>query len=181
MRAFIETLPDADDEGAAYFTRPHPPLSEDEIRAAEKRFGHRLPPSLHAVYAEIANGGFGPAYGMLGLVGGAKQEDGNDALAQYELFRQPDDEDPLWAWPDGLLPVVHLGCAMFLCVDCTGAAGYVTWWDPNALVDGEPLDDAMFESDVTFEHMMDAWMRGEDVEALVAEASEAVRARKTPT
>src|SRR5262245_55091738 len=90
----------------------HRPLAERDLAAAEERLGFKIPPALAALYTRVANGGFGPAYGLLGLVGGALQEHGNDAVSQYEAFRVSDPDDPHWSWPEKLLPVVHLGCAM---------------------------------------------------------------------
>lgn len=148
-------------------------LAGPVLEAVEAKLGYPLPPALKAVYAQVGNGGFGPAYGLLGLEGGAVQEDAKNALQMYAMFRQEDPCDPLWRWPDGLLPLVHLGCAMFLCVDCTDEKGRITWFEPNPHVDGEPWDDSMFPSDVTFEQMMEAWMEGTDVIELVGSSWEA--------
>ena len=133
VRQFVEL-----GEGNDAYDLVNPSLSEGEIADAEKRLGYKLPGSLRSLYAHVGNGGYGPSYGLLGLVGGAKQEDGCDAVAMFESYRAPDETDPLWGWPEKLLPVVHLGCAMFFCVDATTDDGMVVWFEPNPHEDGKP-------------------------------------------
>lgn len=40
-------------------------------RSNKAILGFPLPPLLRALYTQLANGGFGPMYGLLGLAGGA--------------------------------------------------------------------------------------------------------------
>lgn len=44
-----------------------PPASDDQVREAEQGLGFGLPTTLRAVYMLLANGGFGPGFGILGL------------------------------------------------------------------------------------------------------------------
>jgi hypothetical protein len=110
----------------------------------------------------VANGGFGPAYGLLGLVGGARNEDGNDAVTMYERCREPHPNDPDWQWPERLLAVVDLGCAMFLCVDCSVEEGTVIWFEPNPHEHGKSWDDAFFPLGRTLRDLINGWIRGEN-------------------
>lgn len=48
----------------------YPPTSEEQLRATETALGFLLPPVLRALYAEVANGGFGPGAGIQGALGG---------------------------------------------------------------------------------------------------------------
>ncbi|QGY77431.1 SMI1/KNR4 family protein [Xanthomonas hyacinthi] len=89
------------------------PLRQSEIESAEAILGFKIPVLLRRIYAEVANGGFGYAYGLLGLRGGPRNEDGLDSVGLYQTFRELDPENPAWHWPHGLLPIGHLGCAMF--------------------------------------------------------------------
>ena len=50
------------------------PLDETNARASEKQLGFALPNLLTQLYSSIGNGGFGPGYGMLGVVGGAADD-----------------------------------------------------------------------------------------------------------
>src|SRR5205823_13147951 len=46
---------------------PDPPASEAEVVSAERTLGFSLPPTLRRIYIEVANGRFGPAYGLYGI------------------------------------------------------------------------------------------------------------------
>ena len=48
----------------------NPPVPESAIVDAESKLGFRLPPLLREIYSELANGGFGPGNGLIGLTGG---------------------------------------------------------------------------------------------------------------
>jgi hypothetical protein len=47
-----------------------PPATEQQIRETEQQLGFPLPPLLRLLYTQIANGGFGPGYGIIGVAGG---------------------------------------------------------------------------------------------------------------
>src|SRR5713101_8141546 len=38
----------------------YPPATEEQLRASEQALGFLLPPLLRTLYAQVANGGFGP-------------------------------------------------------------------------------------------------------------------------
>jgi hypothetical protein len=133
--------PIEDEYGSA---NPFPPATFEDVVASESRLGFAVAPLLRRVYLEVANGGFGPGYGLLGVLNGATDDRHKDAVTLYEEYRQRDPDDPYWAWPDHLLPVCHLGCAMYLCVDCSDARGPVVWFEPNPHIRGEPWTDSFF-------------------------------------
>lgn len=54
----------------------YPPATEEQLRETEVTLGFSLPAGLRALYAEVANGGFGPGYGIIGAKGGAPHYDG---------------------------------------------------------------------------------------------------------
>jgi hypothetical protein len=139
------------------------PLQKVEIEAAEARLGFTLPSSIRRVYGEIANGGFGPSYGLLGLSGGMLNEDHADAVTLYQAYRQPDPEDVFWKWPTALLPLGHLGCAMYLCADCSCDAAPINWFEPNPHTQGEPWDDSFFPLARSFDEWLLAWLDGKDL------------------
>jgi hypothetical protein len=141
---------------------PYPPLSEGELAEAETSLGFKLQPGLRRIYGAIANGGFGPGYGLLGLRGGMLNEEKCDAITLYQTFRQADAEDEHWQWPEGLLPVVHLGCAMFLAVDSTKPEGPVIWFEPNPHEDGEAWDESFIPFATSFDSVIGDWLDGID-------------------
>lgn len=152
---------------------PFAPLGEAEIRAAEASLGFSLPSTLRRVYAEVGNGGFGPAYGIMGLTGGKLDDLGRDAVSLFRRFREPDARDPMWRWPERLLPVCHLGCAMHLCVDCSAAAGPVVWFEPNVHGNrGDPWEDSFYVLAASTEEWLSAWASGNDLLARLCAGAE---------
>src|SRR5262249_32902431 len=138
------------------------PLSETKIADAEKKLGFQLPPLLRRIFNEVANGGFGDSYGFLGLVGGPVNEDGKDATSLYLSYRQPCPDDPHWLWPIGLLPLCHLGCAMYHCVQCTEPDAPIIWFEPNPHVDGESWEDSFIPFYPSLADYLQAWLDGKD-------------------
>lgn len=139
------------------------PLCDREIAAAEHRLGFRLPQLLRAIYGEISNGGFGEAYGFLGLVGGATNESGQDSSSLYESYREADLGDEHWHWPEGLLPVCQLGCGMYHCVQCLDEALPVIWFEPNPHTPTLPWDESFIPFSASLREYLSAWLDGVDL------------------
>ncbi len=102
------------------------------------RLGFALPELLRQVYLRVANGGFGPGYGLLGVGHGATDDLGNTADSLYDLFSQADPDDPEWRWRPQVIPFSYWGCAVYSCIT---PSGMVIGFDEGAWVDDEiPLD-----------------------------------------
>lgn len=126
--------------------RPLPEVATPEgLLRAETRLGFQLPPLLRRIYLELANGGFGPGFGIVGIRGGWTTSHGKTLEDLYVEMSEGDPDEPAWRWPLGLVPVVDLGGG-FSCIDTTTPAGRVIEWDP------EEIDE-------------DAWARSFRVEA----------------
>jgi hypothetical protein len=145
-------------------------LSARKIDAAQRALGLTLPESLREMYTDVGNGGFGPDYGLIGLVGGARNEDGNDVVGQYRMYQTPDPDDAEWSWPSGLLPVVNLGCAMYYCVDATSPEGKVIWFEPALIEPGTSPARAFIPLGRTFASLMEGWVAGEATMDVLAAA-----------
>ncbi len=48
----------------------YPKAGEEQVQATEAALGFPLPPLMRTLYAEVANGGFGPGAGISGTLGG---------------------------------------------------------------------------------------------------------------
>ena len=121
-----------------------PPATLPAVEHAETLLGAELPSLLRRLYLEVANGGFGPANGVLGLDNGF----GDDMKRTATDILEHRDSWP--GIPDHLLPLCHWGCAIYSFVHCP--SGRVFGWDPN------PVDP---EGDVPFfeqEYMLDTWL-----------------------
>ncbi|WP_066943798.1 SMI1/KNR4 family protein [Streptomyces lushanensis] len=113
------------------------PATREAVARAEAALGFSLPPLLAGLYLRIADGGFGPGYGLLSLDAavaayldgrgtnraGAEGEDGADG--------DGDSADGGWGWPEGVFPLADWGCAMLACVDCRSEDEPVLLFEPN--------------------------------------------------
>jgi len=160
LRARASDAARATDDSTRAAARIFPPIDQQSFRLAEARLGFRLPAAVRELYSTVGNGGFGPAYGILGLIGGATNENGLDAVGLYERFRGPDFGDAQWSWPATFIPVGHLGCGMFACVDCSTDDASLIWFEPNPHEDGEPWDDAFVPLNISLESWLRHWLEG---------------------
>jgi hypothetical protein len=121
-------------EGAHGYTNKMPlPASLEQVEQAERELGFHLPLLLRRIYTEIANGGFGPGYGLLGLPpDGATDDDGETAISLTLAIPDPTDPDE-YIWPDYLLPVCYYGDNIYACLDCSTEESAVFRWDAGNL------------------------------------------------
>jgi len=108
-----------------------PRLTDSAAATSENLLGFAVPDLLKAVYRQVGNGGFGPGYGLIGLIGGAEDDRGRNAVQLYELYSSSDPEDPGWKWPEALLPICHWGCAIYSCIECKTDGFPIVVFDPN--------------------------------------------------
>src|SRR6185437_14415030 len=71
-----------------------PPATEEQAQAAEMKMGRPLPSLLRDLYLQIANGGFGPSYGLLGLEDGYQCEE--STIIVETLLHEDDKERGLF-------------------------------------------------------------------------------------
>jgi hypothetical protein len=95
-----------------------PPASLDAVVEAEAIIRHPLPPLLRRLYLEVANGGFGPGLGVLGVRGG---EPGPIFADIAELYQEG--PDPTGQIPDGLVLLYDWGCAIWSLCDFREPSG----------------------------------------------------------
>lgn len=121
------------------------PASAENIAAAEGALGFTLPDDLKQLYADVANGGFGPSGGLAAL----------DALtARYlHLLANPPGERGQ-EWPENLLPI-NLTEPGADCYDLT--SGQIVFWDEESLADG-PSDRVWNRSFKKAAKSLDAWL-----------------------
>lgn len=132
------------------------------LAEAERRLGFPLPILLQELYCEVADGGFGPSYGILPLLSSVPERKlANGSLTAvesvvelYELFRNGDPENPSWSWPERLLPILDWGCAIRSCVDCSTLSLQV--------VRDEPYVSRVTESP-SLEQWLHRWIEGHDL------------------
>jgi hypothetical protein len=95
-----------------------PPATSEAVAEAEKVIRFPLPPLLRRLYLEVANGGFGPGKGILGVSGGTAQGTFADIAELYQ-----DGPDPSGRIPAGLVLIYDWGCTTWSLVDFRDPAG----------------------------------------------------------
>jgi hypothetical protein len=127
--------------------KPRPPATAEEIERAEVQLGFELPNLLGRVYEEVADGDFGPTYGLLPLLNPRRDQDATLANVRSELALDPR-RHPL------LLPVCDWGCAIWSCLDCRTEEG------PIVTMAGEwPLTNTGHD----LRSWLQAWLDGTDL------------------
>lgn len=133
-------------------TPPNPPAGPELVDEAEQAVGWPLPPLLRRLYLEVANGGFGPGYGILGLRGGHGLAPEGTAIERYRLFRE-------WeaAPRPSLFPICDWGCAISTFVDCSDQGAVMWGLDPNPVGD---ISDALFRQEIGLVESLQLWIEG---------------------
>lgn len=122
------------------------PAEEETIANAESTLGFSLPPLLLRLYHEVANGGFGPAGGMIGLHGGHVDSEGLHLVQIYETLREA-------GLPKALLPLWDWGAPAWSCIDTRSAEGRIVTQD----ADGSTL------TTFTLRSWLEEWLAGADL------------------
>jgi hypothetical protein len=122
------------------------------VEEAELLVGSALPELLRKLYLEVATGGFGPGYGILGLQGGhTVLPDGHSIDHLYRM--RTEQLSPL----PSLFPVCDWGCAILSLVDCADPQARMWGFDPNPVDD---IADAFFPQELHLTEWLSLWIDG---------------------
>jgi hypothetical protein len=135
-----------------------PPLGKTDAEASERALGFSVPELLKLVYERVGNGGFGPGYGLMGLLSGVTDDQGQNAVDAYKVYASSDPNDPSWKWPEGLLPICHWGCAIYSCIDCKTEGFPIIVFDPN--MHDESWVQCFIPAKRNLDGWLDAWATG---------------------
>ena len=137
-----------------------PPLDDRSIERAEAILGRPLPVLLRDIYLLVGNGGFGPGYGLLPLVGNPSESEAESVVGLFTAFCSEAPAGRGWSWPPNLLPFCDWGCAIRSCVDCDSPDAAVVTFDPNVLGDGEPMSRGFLQSHTSLRSWLSDWIAG---------------------
>ncbi|MBV1856413.1 SMI1/KNR4 family protein [Catellatospora sp. NEAU-YM18] len=148
VRARIAAMAQEDPERQRFGSSHHeyrlrPPLEEDAIRSFERQYGVRLPESYRSFLTDVADGGAGPDYGLLGLT---EEVDSEEALSdlreegrQFGFLSTPFTHSGAWPGPGragnagysvtGTLVIGECGCGVFSRLVITGTNIGQVWLD----------------------------------------------------
>jgi hypothetical protein len=109
--------------------RRAPEPATQDVLEAEAAIGFPLPTVPRRLYLEVANGGFGPQFGVMGVRGHNYFTcyDYADIVESYGDGRDEDDEH---GFP-GLVWLLDWGCAIWSACDFQTPDGPMWGWDPN--------------------------------------------------
>jgi hypothetical protein len=159
------------------FDFEYPPATEEQLRATEEALGFPLPPALRALYAQVANGGFGPGYGIIGAIGGFPHSGdgrckdiadgynkGRDSvqhidLAAYEkeIAAAGEVELPLGVYPDRFLFICYWGCGIGTDIECK----------TGRIFQGQASRPGYYVLEyraASLEEWLERWLNGEDLQ-----------------
>jgi hypothetical protein len=120
-----------------------PPASVEVVAHFEAELGHSLPSLLRRLYLEVANGGFGPSYGVLGLDGGHVDDLHRTAADWWRDTPEDRTSDGAPA-----LRVLHRGCAIYNLIDLTTPDARIWVRDPNRDAGEDLYDDGQTLGDL---------------------------------
>ncbi len=123
-----------------------PPVTGlEKVAEVEKKLGFGLPELLRRLYTEIADGGFGPGYGLTGIEGDRNSYLNGNLAESYDYFTRESSKEFGAVWQPKLLPILTWGCGILSCVDCADPAFPVYFLDPGM----HCLDDPGVEATLT--------------------------------
>lgn len=147
-----ETIPGAHDAD-------YPPVTLFEVEAAEQALGFRLPELLRQLYIQVANGGFGPEYGVIGLENGYENDVTDETLVDtYFSYLIVEDNATFWKWSKGLVPICHRGCNIQSCIDCTKPEAPIILFDPNVSWETKGWETCFSLEAITLDQWFEKWL-----------------------
>lgn len=146
QRVAIRAASDGDDLPA--------PVDDARIAEAEAQLGFPLHPLLARLYGEVGDGGFGPDYQLLPLLG-----PGSSVVGDYLERRQASVGAEHPEWPEGVVPILTWGCGMYAAVDCFGEAGQVLLFEPNPYSGGS-WEQCWFLDATGLAAWLETWLAG---------------------
>lgn len=142
---------------------PGKPATAEAVEEAEQSIGYKFPPLLRSIYLEVANGGIGPGYQILGVKGGHLSEEGDSISDLYDYLKQEDPIDELWVWPKEIVPFCPWGNAIYSCFNAEKPDNPIVWFDPNAREIGEPMEQQFITHRESLESWLQGWINDEDL------------------
>lgn len=146
------------------------PATEQQLLTTEVALNFALPTTLHNLYTQVANGGFGPGFGIVGAIdgfastglGGNMVEayiafNANMAAVDYIQYRQARNnqivfEVPHTVWSRSLLPLCDWGCLITSFLDA----------DNGQILRGAPTSQTSYTLRVqaaSLEEWLEAWLQ----------------------
>jgi hypothetical protein len=132
-----------------------PPAPVEAVAELEAAVGHPMPPLLRRLYCEVANGGFGTDGDVVSLNDSGRWFSDEESLIDiHRNWSAPHERMDLY--PNHILPLATMGCAIWWCIDLSTPTGDMWGWDPNALCERHRL----FPERFTLAEWLTDWLQG---------------------
>jgi hypothetical protein len=139
--------------------RPRPPLGQQALSDAEARLGFPLPPLIWDLYTQVADGGFGPGYGVIELAGSPYSLVEIHGRRDEERAGSPGGE----RWPERVVEFVNWGCLYFSAIDCSRPRCPVFFFNPELAIGEVTPTACLFPEVDSLEEWLSAWLDGENL------------------
>jgi hypothetical protein len=123
-----------------------------ELEITETQLGFALPAFLKRLYLEVANGGFGPGYGLIGTTGGASDDRGF-ITDLHNADNDPKRRTRYPNWPTRAIRICNWGCGMYSLVESSSLQMYL--FNPDA--DETAFPNQLMPHHKTLEEFWQAW------------------------
>ncbi|WP_063771041.1 SMI1/KNR4 family protein [Streptacidiphilus neutrinimicus] len=132
-----------------------PPAPVEAVAELEAAVGHPMPSLLRRLYCEVANGGFGVDGDVVSLTDNGRWFSDEESLIKiHQEWSTP--QEQLDLYPNHILPLATMGCAIWWCIDLSTPEGRMWGWDPNSLCERHRL----FPEKFTFAEWLADWLQG---------------------
>ena len=133
--------------------QPRPVLTAEQVASAEMDLGFMLPPVVRSLYLQVADGGYGPGWGILPM----------DQVVEWDHICRTnwDDVFPPPNWPDKMVRFCEWGCNFWSGIDCSSERCTIIRFDPDKDV-AQIADHLVPECDSLAEWLA-AWLDGENL------------------
>lgn len=159
-----------------------PPATEEQLNETEQQLGFSIPLLLRLLYTRIANGGFGPGYGITGVSGGYpfrdvrlygdiaqaylravhNESEYRQAVIQEFLALPPEEQEARKdsgnpfppSWPKHMLPLCQWGCNVSTYIDAKTGHIFQGMSRPTLFVAA------------SLEEWLERWLAGESLQFL---------------
>gem|GEM_PF-4912153 len=119
--------------------RANRPLKLEDVEFVERQLGFPLPGAVRRICLEVADGGFGPNWGINRLKHPANLpfrpwwDVEMSVESWHQLFQDPNEMgNRLAGFPKHFIRYCEVGCNIAICVDCTSSEGLLFMDDPMA-------------------------------------------------
>lgn len=116
---------------------PNTPISQEEFEAVETTLGFSLPDIIRRISTEVADGGFGPAWGINRLKHPPNSPFGPHWMVEMSVeswhnLYNGEADTRLMGYPERFVRYCEAGCNICICIDCSNELAQVFVDDPNA-------------------------------------------------